>query len=371
MRILYLNYINIESKQFIGVKNKLLGQIRALKNLGNDVSYTFCRENKLIYVDNDNVENILFEFKNSNQKRFKKYNDKLINKIMKDNIEAVYIRYTLLENNFIRFTKKLKKNNIRVFLEIPTYPYDNEISKVKLLIDKIYRINLRKYIDNIIVSSGIYKNIYGVEAIFIDNCVDVKNLELKKREFNENEINIIAVSYIRRSNGYDRIIKGLNNYYKGIDSNDVKRNINITFVGEGKEKDILEKLVMDYNLQERVRFVGSKVGEELNELFNNSDLAIGSLGEHRVGIDIKAPLKSREYCARGIPFISACNDPGFGKEEFILRVPANESIIEFDDIVNYYDKLKNKNISNKMRIYCEKNFTWESQYKKIKEFYRK
>ena len=49
--------------------------------------------------------------------------------------------------------------------------------------------------------------------------------------------------------------------------------------------------------------VRSQTGEELNELFNRADFAIGSLGRHRSGIYNIKTLKNREYAARGLAFM--------------------------------------------------------------------
>lgn len=40
------------------------------------------------------------------------------------------------------------------------------------------------------------------------------------------------------------------------------------------------------------------MNEELDELFNEADFAIGSLARHRSGIDKIKTLKNREYAAR-------------------------------------------------------------------------
>ena len=78
----------------------------------------------------------------------------------------------------------------------------------------------------------------------------------------------------------------------------------------------------------QVIFHGQKMNEELDELFNEADFAIGSLARHRSGIDKIKTLKNREYAARGIPFIYSETDEDFDPMPYIMKVPADESPID-------------------------------------------
>jgi hypothetical protein len=55
-------------------------------------------------------------------------------------------------------------------------------------------------------------------------------------------------------------------------------------------------------------------------------------------------LKAREYLARGIPFIYGYNDTDLENEkdiaEFVYKVPANDSTINMEQIISFYDKVK-------------------------------
>lgn len=365
MKILYLTYSDLDNKNFIGVNDKVFSQIKAMKSLKNQVCYTYMKENKFYY--NDGVTNeLIYEFKDKYDVVINKYKN-LLRLIEINNIECLYIRYSSIDIFFIKFIRKLNREGIKIYYEIPTFPYDKEItvSLKWVIMDRVCRRFISRYINAIIVSSCKVKKIFGAKSIFIDNCVDSNNIKFLNRDFNNNIINIIAVSYIRKTNGYDRLIEGLNNYYK----KGGERKININFIGKGEEVEFLNSLVEKYNLKDKVKFVGSKTGNELDNYFEGADLAIGSLADHRNNIYSKAPLKAREYCARGIPFISAVDDPGFlSNEEFILKFPANEEFIDINKVIQFYDNLKGRNISNKMRQHAIDNFNWEKQYSKIKDF---
>ena len=65
------------------------------------------------------------------------------------------------------------------------------------------------------------------------------------------------------------------------------------------------------------------------KIIKNSDIAIGTLGLHRIGMNQMAPLKLREYLAYGLPTIIAYEDTDFEQDTpFILQLPNIEKNIE-------------------------------------------
>jgi hypothetical protein len=48
-------------------------------------------------------------------------------------------------------------------------------------------------------------------------------------------------------------------------------------------------------------------GEKLAEIFNQSDITVCSIGNHRKGFYLTSELKSREYLAHGMSMISSAN----------------------------------------------------------------
>ena len=231
--------------------------------------------------------------------------------------------------------------------------------------DIIYRNKLKRYVNKIVISSKKLDSLYGIPCLYIDNGIDLNSIPIKKErnKLDNNDIKLIAVSFIRDAVGYDRIIEGMNIYYK----NDFKRKVILNIVGDG-ELELINKLkdkVLEYNLEEYVSFLGAKSGKDLDILFELSDIAVGSLGDHRLGVKSKSPLKSREYCARGIPFISSINDPGFkGNEEFILNIEPSDKPVNIESILDFYDELYSKNnISKEIREYAKEKFDWKALYK--------
>ena len=366
MNILYITFVDVESNESIGVKKKIIGQVEGMRKNRHKVSYTICENNKFIYVDSENNKSIICTFKNNKHKRMTMYNKELINIIKRNQIEVIYMRYALSDFLLIRFLKKAKKLVRSIYIEIPTYPYDDEISNRKLKVDTVFRKHLYKYVDKIIISSKKVDRVFGIPAKFINNGVSTEEIKYTNRRYSKSKecINLIGVSFIRYSNGYDRLILGLRDYYS---NKNIEKQVDVCFIGDGSEVDNLKNLVEKYNLNDHVSFEGIKSGKELDKYFEKADIAIGSIGDHRCGIEFKSPLKSREYCARGIPFISATKDPGFdGNEKFILNIKSNDEPININDIVKFYEDISEiEDISDYMRKFAYHRFEWKSQFENI------
>ena len=108
----------------------------------------------------------------------------------------------------------------------------------------------------------------------------------------------------------------------------------------------------------------------LDGLFQDKHLAIGNLGVHRKGMVTNPDLKNREYCARGIPFITSTSDPGFPSDfPYVLSVVPDESAIRIKDLVGFLEnlRLKDPEYATEMRKFAENNFDWSVMLKPVAE----
>ena len=93
----------------------------------------------------------------------------------------------------------------------------------------------------------------------------------------------------------------------------------------------------------------------LEELFEIADIGLGSMGFHLIGAQntISSTLKTREYLAHGLPFLSACNEDIFMKYPdtgFFRHYPDDETDIPIDDVIRFYDELLNRYSGNEDRL---------------------
>lgn len=284
------------------------------------------------------------------------------------NADFIYFRRVLHDKYLITFLRKIKKenSNIKIIYEVPTYPYDKEYGKLKdflvLLKDKHYRKKLHKYVD-IIVTYSNDRTIFGIPTIQTINGLDFDSAGVSNQKQNPNSINIIAVARIAYWHGYDRFIKGLGEYYK----NGGKRSIILHIVGDGKLIREYKQLVKQCQINNNVIFHGFKSGKELKKIYDECVLGLNSLGLHRIGLDLSSTLKTREYGAKGLPIITSSKIDYIPKEyKYQLNVPANESNINIEKVINFYDNIYGtdasiRDISNSIRDFakskCDTNMT--------------
>lgn len=126
---------------------------------------------------------------------------------------------------------------------------------------------------------------------------------------------------------------------------------------------MLTKLTRDLNLDKYVHFHGNSFGEELDDFFERSDFGIASLGRHRSGITKIKTLKTREYAARGIPFIYSEEDDDFDKMPFVIKAPADETPIDINSIVEFNKSLKLE--PSDIRKSIENTLSWKIQMQKV------
>lgn len=371
MNGVFIAFENLE--KFSGISKKIISQVQGLEQNGDVIT--------LINIPNDsNGNKIGFRTNSGNYiSRFSKnlYDQKiswrcdftkLIEYILDNKIHFIYIRYIHFANPFfINFLKKLKKENIYILLEIPTFPYDLEYknvglsTKISLFVEKTSRKKFKQYVNKIVTFSN-DNYIFGTPTLQISNGVNTEQVNLKKDKLNSNSIDIIAVGSIAFWHGYDRLIKGLYNYYKENKNHPVVV-LNIVGDSDNFESRKYKSLVSEYGLEKYVKFYGQVFGNDLDLLFDKSNFAVGSLGIHRKGITNNQTIKNREYCARGIPFIYSEIDKDFEGKDFILKASADECPIDINIIVDF---LQNKTIdSRELRDYATNNLTWKIQMEKV------
>lgn len=365
MKVLFLIYHGFSETN--GISKKIYYQVDALKNCALDVRTCYLLEsdrNKYRMIDN----NILRDYgQGVSSKILKRVEfNSIADYVIREEIRFVYIRSDHNANPFtINMVKKMHKANIRVVMEIPTSPYDNEYSsfygKIILFIDKCFRKTFAKYLYRIITFSD-YKYIFGTPTIQISNGIDFRKIKLKQNiNDTSHELHLIGVAEIHYWHGFDRLVQGLVDYYKGNPVYKVFFHIVGNFFGERESNDIVP-LISRHHLEPYIILHGAKHGGDLDLLFEQSDMAIGSLARHRSGITNIKTLKNREYAARGLSFIYSEQDSDFENKAYILKVPADESPININKIIDFHKRLKLNPSEIRNSIL---SLSWEAQMDKV------
>lgn len=330
-----LNYYNPD-----GVGKKILGQLSSFsKNYKSElIAYS---EKGLIQVTGNDIKDIKC---NSKLRRFYLYYY-VLKRVLKLHTNYLYFRYHLSDPLYIFLLSFLRIIKCRIVIEIPTFPYSKSFKKnfnsfLKLSIDRISYPFLKMSIGRIVTYSSDDK-IFGIKTIKTKNGIDYSKIRPVNKRFKKDSliINLISVSKTYSCHGYDRIIRGLSNYYK------TDRRIRVIFhiVGIGDEIPNLKALSSKLKMDKWVIFDGFQTGEKLDELYENSDMAINSIGIHRIGLKTESTLKAKEYCAKGLPIVSSYQLDSLTDEDnkkYVYFVPADDSDVDIDKIVHFYMELQ-------------------------------
>jgi len=367
IKVIYISFSGYS--EYSGISKKKLAQIKGLKECGCHVvnCYYFVKpENghRVWMVDDE----ILADFGKGIGAKVRKRIDyrPLLNYIRKHHIPVAYMRSEHNATPFLaRFVRKLREMGTKTVMEIPTYPYDQEYStfkmKVSLFFDKLFRKKLAKQLNAIVTFSN-ETEIFGQHTIRISNGIDFSSIKLKQENPVKGELYLIGVAEIHFWHGFDRVIAGLADYYK---NSSTTCNVYFHIVGEfsgERERDEIVPLIKKNGLENHVFLHGRLFGGDLDTLFDRADVGIGSLARHRSNITRIKTLKNREYAARGIPFIYSEIDDDFEGMPYILKVPADESPININQVIDFYthQKVPSEYIRNSI-----KHLSWKDQMEKV------
>lgn len=344
MKALFLIFHGFDKAN--GISKKIHYQVKALKECGVDVRlcyYDVTPHGERRWMVNDEV---IADFgKGLTAKVWKRvYFSPIIEYARRENIELVYIRSYHNASPFtIRLVKRLKRTGAKVVMEIPTYPYDQEYitrsMKFNLAIDRCFRHQLAKKLDGIVTFSNVEK-IFGGYTIRISNGIDFEAIRMKHRQSDtSHELHLIGVAEVHYWHGFDRLVRGLAEYYRTNPDYKVYFHIIGPLAGERERQEILP-VVRDNQLEPYVFLHGPLHGEELDAQFENADFAIGSLGRHRSGITYIKTLKNREYAARGFAFTYSETDEDFDRMPYVWKVTPDESPIDIQKLIDFQHSQK-------------------------------
>ena len=227
----------------------------------------------------------------------------------------------------------------------------------------------KKCIDRIVNNNG-FDVIWNIPVLKITNGIDVSIIPDKPRVYHKDTkvIRIMSVANVANWHGFDRLIYGLSGYYK------TQRNIivKIEIAGPGQEVELLKNLAKKLKVDKYISFLGPVVGEELDELFDRSDIGISVLGVHRVNMRECDSLKAREFCARRLPFLTEEAESQYVGKPFVRIVPSDESPINILEILSFYNSIvEHPDYLDIMREFAETECDWKNAFKNVVDYINK
>ena len=389
MNLLYISPMIIDFENLDGVARKLLYQKDAFSYCaGTDKVYlaSYFGDGIFRVIGEKTDIKIPFKKKSSRQLELMEIYPKLPQICSKLGIKAVYFRIFALSWVSDKLFSDLRKQGIKIAVEIPTYPFWKEkwmdvLDKFKTgkvltgvkrtltnIVYFIYAHRLKKYVTTIVTFSDI-KKLWGVPVTGIANGYDFKELEEEKTlKAKEEDLHLLMVASVRSNHGADRVIKGLSTYMKKAP----KRNVVFHIVGDGEAIPELKELVKTLgNVEKLVVFNGFMAGQALEDIYQVGDIGVSAIGFHRLGVYYASPLKSKEYFAKGLPVVGTTVEHDVLKSkssEYYLAFPEDDTDIDIERVCSFYEGLQKQNCTNRQIAESAANdFAWKSIMKPIYE----
>lgn len=164
--------------------------------------------------------------------------------------------------------------------------------------------------------------------------------------------------------GLDRVLAGLAAY------GGPKPRLHLKVVGEVSPEDLTLAKQLSHRPHVQADFPGRQYGPELEAIFKKTHMAFGPLAMFRKGLEGGSALKTREYMARGLPFVVGHRDPDLqGAGEFLLPVAHDDSPVNMKTVVDFAERILNRpEVSESMRDYARKRLDWKIKMKQMWDF---
>lgn len=330
-------YIHFGGRESIGVSKKMDMQMEELKK------YYDMRELEVVTPVRSLPERILGLFPTMSIRReYEKALEQL------EQPDFLYVRRTVADRAYLTFWRKVKEKfpHCKIIIEIFSYPYDkDDFGKWNAwpfyFKERIYRPRLKRYVDRFVTYTK-DREIFGIPTLCTTNGIDVESVRQIGGQFEDSKLRMIAVAFMQRHHGYERIIEGLHQYYEK-KADDAYR-VELNLVGDGPEKPLYQELVQKYHLEDYVHFYPTLTGQELDTLYDESDLALISFGMYKVGYFGKMmALKSRECLAKGMPLLTGCAIDVLEEDyPYAKTVPNDESVVDVEEVIGFFEQIRKK-----------------------------
>lgn len=368
MRCAYIARLDLDSEHLVGVKRKILAQQRVFDSELGPTSL-FHTSGAGVVCDGDVIREARPGKTGHRMQHMLHFYASVAAGIETTVPDFAYIRYQRSGPGFLRMLRRMRRANpaMVIMVEMPSFPYHTEeISlreRVLGKIDRLFRERMASYVDYIVTFSR-RKTILGISTIQTDNGTDVEAVDVLPAS-NGRPVRLLGLANLSFWHGYDRVIEGLALH----SSADVVFDI----VGNGNESPRLKADVQRLGLEERVVFHGTLTGDSLDKVMETAHIGISSLGMHRLDVET-SNLKSREFCARGLPFVISYPDADFKQNlPFVFHAPADDSPVDIAALLEFRSRLETSlpDYPWTMRRYAEEKLSWGSKLAPVVDVVRK
>ena len=323
MKIVY--FAEWDAFRSTGVLNKIIGQVKTWRSLGNEVELVLISPPGKSKSANPQTESKIFSKTITRllpQGFIRTYSNKIFSSIHVPN----YIR--LIKPDLIYYRQGIwYPGLLSVIKTSPTIMELNtdDISEIRLsgkLKSTIYMYGRDKIIKNVkgfvAVSNEIYDlyKQYNKPSCVVSNGFDFTNIPENTSCSNKRPQLLFVGSPDYQWQGVDKIF----DMAKAITEADFH------IVGYN----------FHFSIPSNIKVHGYLDKKKLYKLYNKIDFGIGSLALHRKNMHEASPLKVREYAAFGLPVVLGYYDTDLDGMDFILNIGNYQ-----DNVLNNIEKIKN------------------------------
>lgn len=270
---------------------------------------------------------------------------KYIKKTDSDIIISTRIEITSIVNNYAKGKIKICEEHRHHNNDIK---YIKKLYKATTNID--YLINVSKELNDF------YSNNLKVKCIYIPNSLD----SFPKEKSKLNNKRIVSVGRLSFEKGFADLI----DVFKII--NDLDKETTLDIIGDGKERQLIEEKIKEYNLGDKVILHGFRNKDYINRIYLNSSLYLMCSYEESFGIVL---IESGSYGLPSIAFSSAS-----GAKEIIKDNQSGYLIDNRDKNLMATKALEILNDKNKREFFSEnailvsKEYSFERVKEKLLDF---
>ena len=372
-KLLYI--MKYATDEDFNLKMKFDGQLKAFEHMGYQVYY-IGYDRKYFYLIRGEKKRIIgktyFSLPSYIHTFFFIEQNRLIMKLMKRmKFDYVYWRSAPCWYSSYKAAACIKKYGGKLIYEFPTFLKTKEkaLSRLRALFGfyaAVWQNKVDKKVDCFVMMGddvgGQYK---GKSAVNIDNGINVANIPIRHFTPDSESVHLLALASMSYWHGYDRLIKAIAEY-----QGDQKVILHMVGGNSGGSLEDWKKLAYDLKVTDQVIFHGQMSGKELDDMFDLCDLGINSLALYRKDANSSSELKSREYAARGLPFVRSVDDKVLDSasedEIYWMKISNDERIPDLQKIIDFaYRMREDQSIPYRLHHFAEKYMTWEAQYEKV------
>lgn len=385
MKLMYLTFQE-DAPLYLGVKNKIEGQVSAFEKLGYEVTCSMWQGNTFRFFGAEPLTKT-FDPSAGIMKQLTRIADEYLRK---HQFDILYMRLDRISFDMIRICKTARKNQVKtIVVEIPNYPYLSDYirniqyaktlktravtaAKVAVTVagDRLSGMKLKQYADAVVLYGNQADSFFGVKAMNGDNGINIDNISpVPHCGDTPKDIALLGVAGTLWWQGYDRVLQGMSDYKKNKPADGPALKF-VLVGGDATEMPEFRSLVDRLGLTEDVTFCGFKKGKELSDIYRTVDVGVSTLGCYRRGLTACSSLKAREYCAAALPFLYAYDDAKIGRDTpFALRLPNDETPVDMKEVIGFVQRCRrNSGIARKEREFAEQNYDWKTIMKQVLDF---